>query len=142
MPESTLAAALHRYVEEIVYILMVVLEFFGAVVIIYGAVLVFGRFFTLKYAEPCTDMRIRFARTISLGLEFYLAAEILKTVMIHEPADLLTVGVIVVLRALMTLLIHWEMKHDFEQLRNEQNLGQDRGAPPSEPVQKDPSAFQ
>lgn len=117
-----IAAAMHHFLDHLVHILMVGLEILGAVVIAYGAIVIFVRFLTLKYATPCTDMRIRFARTISLGLEFYLAAEIFKTVMIKEPADLISVAVIVVLRTVMAVVVHWEMKHDMETLKEEQEL--------------------
>ena len=117
-----LVSGMHHFLEHLVHIAMIVLEILGAVVIAYGAIVIFIRFLSLKYSEPCTDMRIRFARTISLGLEFYLAAEIFKTVMIKEAGDLLSVAVIVVLRTAMALLIHWEMKHDMETLKEETEL--------------------
>ncbi len=105
-----------HWMEIFVEYLTILLEFFGAVIIIVGAVIIFVRFIQLPYHEPSTSIRLRLERTLALALEFYLAAEILKTVTIHDPSDLITLGVIVVLRSVMALMIHWEMGHDMHVL--------------------------
>lgn len=110
---------LKQWMELFVEYLTLLLEFLGAIVIVVGAVVVFVRFIQLPYHEPSTSIRLRLERTLALALEFYLAAEILKTVTVHRPQDLVTLGVIVVLRSVMALLIHWEMRHDMHVLDEE-----------------------
>ena len=46
---------------------------------------------------------------ISLALEFKMGAEIIKTVIIHNLEELAILGVVIVIRALIALLIHWEI---------------------------------
>ena len=40
-----------------------------------------------------------------------MAAEILKTVLVHDLSELLILGAIVLLRGTMSLLLHFELKH-------------------------------
>ena len=39
-----------------------------------------------------------------------MGAEILKTVLIHEMSEIYVLGAIILLRAILTLLIHFELK--------------------------------
>ena len=54
--------------------------------------------------------RLRLAKGMALGLEFKLGSEILRTVIVREFQEILLLGAIIVLRAALTLLIHWEIK--------------------------------
>lgn len=97
------------------------LEIAGAIIISYSAFFIFIRFFYLKFIEPSTLIRLRFARSIALGLEFQLAGEILRTVSVRRLEDLYIVAVLLVLRAFMTFLIHWEIDHDSRIAEKESN---------------------
>ena len=43
-------------------------------------------------------------------MEFKMAAEILKTVLVRDLNELLVLGAVILLRALLSLLIHFEMR--------------------------------
>ena len=47
-----------------------------------------------------------------MGLEFKLGSEILRTVVVREWAELGVVAGIIVLRAALTFLIHWEIRQE------------------------------
>lgn len=98
--------------EEILIYLTIFLEFSGAIVISYSALRIFIHFFYLKFQDPSTLIRLRFARSMALGLEFLLSGEILRTVSARKADDLFIVAIIIALRGFMTFLIHWEMDHD------------------------------
>lgn len=49
--------------------------------------------------------------SLELGLEYKMGAEILKTVLIRDMNEIWILGSIIVLRALLSFLIHYEMKH-------------------------------
>ena len=49
---------------------------------------------------------------MATALEFKLAAEILKTVIIRNMNELIILGSITLLRGFLTLIIHWEMKSE------------------------------
>ena len=61
--------------------------------------------------EP-TDFKFELAQGLASGLEFKMAAEILKTVQVEDTGELLILGAVILLRALLSLLIHFEMKED------------------------------
>lgn len=110
---------LSHIIEGLIQLSMIGLELMGAAIIVYGAVLVFSHYFRLPFRQTSTDIRIRMARALALGLEFYLAAEIFKTVTVREVSDLIVIGVIVFLRSVIAVLIHWEIRHDLEELRED-----------------------
>lgn len=61
-------------------------------------------------SNPLT--RLNLARGMSMGLEFKLGSEILRTVIVRDYKELIIVGGIILLRAALTFLIHWEIKNE------------------------------
>ena len=91
------------------------LEIIGIIVIIVGAI----RVIVLMYINERNkknhsgkhyNIKINLANALALGLEFKMGAEIIKTVIIKEVSELLILGAIIILRALLAILIHWEIK--------------------------------
>ena len=70
------------------------------------------------YFRRDEHLRLHLAEGIALALEFKLGGEVLRTVIVREWTELLTLGAIIVLRAALTLLIHWEIS--VEEKREEQ----------------------
>lgn len=58
------------------------------------------------------DTRMVLAKGLALGLEFKLGSEILRTVIVRELSELYIVAGVIILRAVLAFLIHWEMKND------------------------------
>ena len=56
------------------------------------------------------QVRLRLAEGIALALEFKMGGELLRTVIVREWHELLILGSIILLRAAMTFLIHWEIR--------------------------------
>jgi uncharacterized membrane protein len=52
---------------------------------------------------------IALGRSLALALEFKMGAEIVNTVIVRELKELLILGIVIVLRALLAVLIHWEI---------------------------------
>lgn len=106
--------ALERIMEFVVAFGILVFEFIGVGVIIWTGLGSIMKFFTKK-----PDTRIYLAKGLALGLEFKLGSEILRTVVVREWKEIATVAGIIILRAALTFLIHWEIKqeekHDYEE---------------------------
>ena len=66
-------------------------------------------------------LRLQLAEGIALALEFKMGGELLRTVIVREWSELLILGAVILLRAAMTFLIHWEIRserrHDQEDNR-------------------------
>ena len=48
----------------------------------------------------------------AMGLEFKLGSEILRTVIVRSLSEIAIVGSIIALRAVLTVLIHWEIRNE------------------------------
>ena len=90
------------------------LEIIGISIIIFGSVKVLiqtARRHKNKEAEP-QNVIIALGRSLALALEFKMGAEIVNTVIIRDLRELAVLAIIIVLRALLALLIHWEIKNE------------------------------
>ena len=56
------------------------------------------------------NIKFQLAEGLATSLEFKMAAEILKTVLVRDLNELMVLGAVILLRALLSLLIHVEMK--------------------------------
>ena len=65
-----------------------------------------------KYIMRKPDTRIYLAKGLAMGLEFKLGSEILRTVVVRQWNEIAIVAGIIVLRAALTFLIHWEIKEE------------------------------
>ncbi len=119
---DALIHTLHDVVLTVTEILINLFELFGAVIILYIGILTVYKFFRLRYTQTSTELRIRFGRTISLGLLFYLAAEIFRMITIRDTNDLIIVGAIIVLHVIISLLIAWEVEHGLKVVKEEQEM--------------------
>lgn len=94
--------------ELIVKYSIVLLEFIGSAIIVVTAV---KALINLLRGRK-EGIRLDLAQGIALALEFKLGSEVLRTVIVRNFNELLIAGAIVLLRAAMTFLIHWEIKNE------------------------------
>ena len=73
-------------------------------------------------------VRLQLAEGIALSLEFKMGGELLRTVSVRDWNELLILGAVILLRAALTFLIHWEIG-----LETKKNEG-----PGQDPVKKKP----
>jgi len=65
-----------------------------------------------EYVHRSPYTRLNLAKGMAMGLEFKLGSEILRTVVVREFKEIFIVASIIALRALLTFLIHWEIKNE------------------------------
>ena len=99
---------LETYMYNIVEVCTSLLEFFGIVVLVTSAV----RSFVRWARRDRKNIRLDLAQGIALALEFKMGGEVLRTVVVREWSELGILGAIIVLRAMLTFLIHWEIKNE------------------------------
>lgn len=102
--------------ENLVQICTVVLELFGIIVLVSTAVSCFVQWIRNKRQL----IRLNLAQGIALALEFKMGGEVLRTVVVREWSELGILGAIIVLRAMLTFLIHWEIKNEKRETQEEQ----------------------
>lgn len=96
-----LESILHRIVD----FSIIFFELMGVIVIIIA-----GLKGIYHYIKHCPQIRLNLAKGMALGLEFKLGSEILRTVIVRDLSEIVTVAGIIALRAALTFLIHWEIK--------------------------------
>ena len=70
-------------------------------------------------------LSLELARSLALALEFLLCGEIMHTVVVRDIEELIVIGAIVLLRIVLTVLIHWEAKKEKSELAESGNGGHD-----------------
>lgn len=109
---------LDLFLEDVVSIFTVVLELFGIVVLVCVAV----KCFVQWIRQDPVNIRLNLAQGIALALEFKMGGEVLRTVVVREWSELGILGAIIVLRAVLTFLIHWEIRNEKKDQQEEMAL--------------------
>lgn len=87
-----------------------ILELFGVIVIAVGGLIAFYKYLMNLLFRKNFAIKIQFAEALTLALEFKMGAEILKTVLIQSFDEMFMLGAIILLRAILAFVIHWEIK--------------------------------
>ncbi len=87
-----------------------VLEMIGIIIIIIGSFRALVRLVQSMLKKQPFHVVIDLGKALSLALEFKMGAEIIKTVIIHNLEELAILGVVIIIRALLAFIIHWEIR--------------------------------
>ena len=101
---------LEELIEKILPTIISVLELMGIFVVCYSALHAFWEYLQTILLHREFDFKVELANGLATSLEFKMAAEILKTVLVRELTELGVLGAVIVLRALLSLLIHIELR--------------------------------
>lgn len=106
---------LHLIAEFVVY----TLELVGILIILLGSVKAIIHLVSKLKKRQKTNIIIDLGKTLALALEFKMGAEIVNTVIVRDLAELGTLAIVIGLRAILSLLIHWEIKNERRAEMNE-----------------------
>ena len=87
-----------------------ILELIGIVIIIVGSCRALVRLIKNVVKKKGFHVVVDLGKALSLALEFKMGAEIIKTVIIHNLEELAILGIVIVIRALLAFIIHWEIR--------------------------------
>ena len=124
---------LHGYeyfIENIAHLVTYTLELIGIVIIAFGAVSSIVIQFIGRIRTEGHNIKIDLGNWLALGLEFKMGAEIIKTVVARNLEELAILGVVIILRAVLAVLIHWEIKTETKE--HELNLFKHKNPLPEE----------
>ena len=106
-------AFLHNYehiLHNIAEISALTLEFIGVLIIVVGSAKSLISLVVRLIRHRTINIVVELGKTLALALEFKMGAEIIKTVIVHDLTELAVLGIVILIRALLAFLIHWEMK--------------------------------
>lgn len=101
-----------------------ILELIGILIIIVGSVRALIRLLQCMRTKKPFHVVVDLGKALSLALEFKMGAEIIKTVIIHNLEELSILAVVILIRALLAFIIHWEIRTE----KNDEKLEQSRSA--------------
>ncbi len=107
---SNFISAYEGFIHGVAEITVSTLELVGIIIVIVGsirALLTFG--ISVRKKQPM-NIVIGLGRALSVALEFKMGAEIVKTVIVHDFSELAVLVTVILIRALLAFIIHWEMK--------------------------------
>lgn len=107
-------------------IVICTLELIGIIIIILGTVRALFCLISRTRSQKPFNVVIDLGRALALALECKMGAEIINTVVIRDLTELAILAVVILIRALLAFIIHWEIR--MEQ-KSEQNSV-------SEPIEK------
>ena len=92
----------------IVEVCTIIMEMFGIAVLVFTAI----KCFVMWIKKDHHRLRLNLAEGIALSLEFKMGSEVLRTVVVRTWEELGILGAVILLRGLLTFLIHWEIKNE------------------------------
>lgn len=101
---------LEQAIELILPPIIAICELIGIFVVTVSALKAFIQYLKHLFTNQYNDFKFQLAHGLASGLEFKMAAEILKTVLVRSLDELVILGAVILLRALLSVLIHVEMK--------------------------------
>ena len=101
---------LHHIIELVLPYIISILEILGIFVVVKSSIHAFWEYIQNSFFKKNLDIQGDLAKGLATGLEFKLAAEILKTVLIQSMEELYILGAVILLRGLMSVLIQFEIK--------------------------------
>ena len=102
---------LESLIEKILLYVISSIEIMGIFAVTWTALRTFWEYLQNAFMKKNHDLQHHLAIGLATGLEFKMAAEILKTVLVREISELVILGAVILLRAILSVLIHFEMKH-------------------------------
>ena len=102
---------LHDILANAITYIVFILEAMGIFIVLWTSIKAFWEYIQNTFMKRHIRIQTHLAKGLATGLEFKLGAEILKTIVVQDLDELLMLGAVFALRALMSILIHFELKH-------------------------------
>jgi uncharacterized membrane protein len=94
------------------------LELIGVAIISISSLRCLFKLFTNGFNFKDDDIAIELAKSLTLSLEFKLAGEIVKTVVIRTLDEFIVLACVAILRVVLSFVLHWELTSGTKNLSN------------------------
>ena len=88
------------------------LELVGILIIIIGSLRAVVQIFQNIRNKKHVNVTVSLGKALALALEFKMGAEIVNTVIVRDLKELGILAIVIGLRAILSLLIHWEIQRE------------------------------
>ncbi len=115
---------MEEFLETYLPYLIHIFEIMGIIILSIGGFKAFFYYIRSLFGYDAQhEIKYGLAQSLATALEFKLASEILKTVLIKSLSELVILASIFILRVLMTFILEWELKQ--ERQENDRKDGQE-----------------
>ena len=114
-----IALYIKNFLHPIAEISASLLELIGVIIIVFGSCRALIRLIESALKRKGLHVVVDLGKALSLALEFKMGAEIIKTVIIHNLEELAILGIVIIIRALLAFIIHWEIRLEEKQKAKE-----------------------
>ncbi len=90
------------------------LELIGILIIVLGSCKAIALTISRLRKKQPVNIVIDLGKSLALALEFKMGAEIINTVIVHDLKELAVLAIVILIRALLAFIIHWEIKMEKE----------------------------
>ena len=101
---------LGTFLEHVLEWVVPICEIIAMIVILVSVGIAFFHYVRNLFTPASRDVKIDLMSGLSLGIEFEMAAEILKTLQKQDLETLLLLGGVILIRVVLALMIHFELK--------------------------------
>lgn len=115
-------------IETILPTVIALLELMGICVVSFSAARAFWDYLRAFFLHRASDYKAQLANGLATSLEFKMAAEILKTVIVRELRELLILGVVIAIRAFLSVLIHFELREEHSRAQQREKPADEKSA--------------
>jgi len=115
---------LQHIIELVLPVIIHILEIMGVVIICFGAARSIITYFKMQFQSPkgrrlsdsqgAGNVKVMLGTSLELGLEYKMGAEIIKTLLIRDMSEIWVLASVIVIRAMLFVLIHFEMRAEMK----------------------------
>lgn len=116
---------IEHFLEIVIPYITGTLELIGVGIITIAALRGVLKFFKNGFNFKDDDVAVSFAKAMALSLEFKLAAEIVKTVVIRDLDEFVILASVAILRVVLTFVLHWELKSGAKNIQHSELCDED-----------------
>lgn len=103
---------MEHLLETAVHYVAYALEFISIIIIAYSALTTLVKYLMTKFEFTDKQAKIEFSRALEMALAYMMGAEILKSIIAHSKEQLIPLGALIIMRAAIALIIHFETEAD------------------------------
>jgi uncharacterized membrane protein len=107
--------AIGNHLNQLFIVAKLLISFFGTLTILIGALIAIYRYILYRFIYSSinanlNNIRLDLARTIILGLEFFIASDVIETTITPDFQSLGILCVLVIIRTILNVSLHKEIK--------------------------------
>lgn len=88
------------------------LELISVIIVAYSALTTLVKYLMTKFEFTDKHAKIEFSRALEMALAYMMGAEMLKSLIVHAKEQLITLGALIIMRAAIALILHFEAEAD------------------------------